>query len=219
MALTRHQIRDLYRKRAANYNFTANLYYLVGFREWKYRKTAVKALELRPGDTVVEIGCGTGLNFGYLLDAVGSAGRLIGVDLTDAMLEKARGRVERNGWENVELVQSDAAAYTFPPGVSGVLSTFALTLVPEYEAVIERASGALSKKGRFVTLDFRKPEKWPGWLVQMAVFITKPFGVSLDLAERRPWEVLKRHFSQVTVKELYGGFAYIAVGGNDQEPW
>ena len=52
-----------YRKRAARYDFTANLYYLFGYREWKYRRLAVEALELQPGDNVLELGCGTGLNF------------------------------------------------------------------------------------------------------------------------------------------------------------
>lgn len=63
MALNKDQIKELYVRRARNYNFTANLYYLIGFREYYYRKQAVKELNLKPGDTVVEIGCGTGLNF------------------------------------------------------------------------------------------------------------------------------------------------------------
>ncbi len=78
--LTRSELKDLYRRRAKRYDFTANLYYLVGFREWSYRKKAVAALRLRPGDTVVEIGCGTGLNFGLLQTAVGPSGRIIGVE-------------------------------------------------------------------------------------------------------------------------------------------
>ena len=43
------QIIDLYRKRAQNYDFTANLYYLLGYREWTYRRQAVAALHLEPG--------------------------------------------------------------------------------------------------------------------------------------------------------------------------
>jgi ubiquinone/menaquinone biosynthesis C-methylase UbiE len=167
---------------------------------------------LKPGDTAVEIGCGTGLNFDYLRDAVGEEGRIIGVDLTDAMLEQANQRIAREGWANVTLVQCDAADYEFPAEVRGVLSTFALTLIPEYERVIARAANALATEGRLVVLDLRQPENWPMWLVRLGVFITQPFGVSLDLTARKPWDVMKKHFSRVTTRFLYGGFVYIAVG-------
>lgn len=212
MALTKDNIRGLYRKRAGWYDFSANAYYLIGFREAKYRKMAVSALALEPGDTVVEIGCGTGLNFKYLLQSIGNAGQLIGVDLTDAMLEIAHSRIERSGWKNVLLVQSDAAKYVFPSNTKGIISTFALTLVHEYEANIERAANSLASGGRFVLLDFKKPERWPLWVAKIGVAITKPFGVSLDLAQRKPWETMQKYFKNVTITEIYGGFVYIAVG-------
>jgi len=212
MALNRDQIRDLYRKRAGQYDFSANVYYLIGFREVKYRKLAVSKLQLKPGDTVVEVGCGTGLNFPYLLDAIGETGRLIGIDLTDAMLVKAKERVRRNDWPNVELAQTDAATFRFPSGIDGAISTFALTLVPEYEEVIRSASRALKRGGRWVVADFRKPANWPMWIVKLGVLLTKPFGVSLDLAERRPWEVMRNYFSNVEITQVYGGFVYIAAG-------
>jgi hypothetical protein len=50
------------------------------------------------------------------------------------------------------------------------------------------------------------------WLIEMGVFLTKPFGVSLDLAERRPWQVMQKHFSSVETTHVYGGFVYIATG-------
>jgi SAM-dependent methyltransferase len=212
MALSKTQICDLYRRRAANYNVSANLYYLIGFREARCRKQAVLALGLKRGDTAVEVGCGTGLNFRYLLESIGETGRLIGVDLTDAMLEKAGERVRRNGWRNVELVEADAATYAFPAGIQGILSTFALTLVPEYEQVIDHSARALAAGGRFAIADFKKPEGWPQWLVNLGVLITKPFGVSLDLTDRKPWEAMTKHFSEVTITELFGGTVYIAVG-------
>jgi len=212
MALTKDTIRDLYRKRSGWYDFSANAYYLIGFREAKYRKMAVSELALESGDTVVEIGCGTGLNFKYLLQSIGDAGELVGVDLTDAMLEIAKSRIERSGWKNVQLVQSDAAKYVFPSKTKGVITTFALTLVPEYEAIIERAANSLVSGGRFVILDFKKPDRWPLWVAKIGVAITKPFGVSLDLAERKPWEAMNKHFKNVAITEIYGGFVYIAVG-------
>jgi ubiquinone/menaquinone biosynthesis C-methylase UbiE len=158
--LSKDEVRDIYRKRASRYDFTANLYYLIGFREWAVRKRSVRALNLQPGDTVVEVGCGTGLNFSLLQEAVGPEGRIVGVDLTDAMLEQARRRVERRGWSNIELVHSDAAQYRFPEGVNGLLSTFAITLVPEFDAVIQNGASALAPGGRWVVSDFKMSDGW-----------------------------------------------------------
>lgn len=212
MTFSKKELQDLYRKRAGAYDFSANLYYLIGFREAGYRKKAVSELGLNTGDTVVEIGCGTGLNFSYLEEAIGNSGKLIGVDLTGAMLQKAAARTYIEGWENVDLVQKDAARYDFPENIAGVISTFALTLIPEYEVVIEKAAQALADRGKLVILDFKKPENWPLWLVKVFVMLTRPFGVTLDLAERKPWIELQRCFPRLSMTERYGGLVYIATG-------
>lgn len=209
--LDKGQLLGLYRRRARRYDITANLYYLIGFREVAFRKAAVRALALRPGDTVVEIGCGTGLNFGLLERAVGPAGRIVGVDLTDAMLDRAHARAHRNGWDNVSLVREDAARFRFPRDTAGVLSTFALTLVPEYDRVIAGAAAALAPQRRMVVLDFRRSPHAPDAVVRLLLWLTRPFGVTLDLAERQPWESMGRHLQLVAFDELYFGFAYLAV--------
>jgi ubiquinone/menaquinone biosynthesis C-methylase UbiE len=212
MTLTKTEIVQLYRRRAKRYNFSANLYYLIGFREQKYREMAVDALRLRGGDTVVEIGCGTGLNFPFLERAVGPQGGIIGLDLTDEMLGRAWERIQANHWSNVELIRADAAGYDFPAGLGGVISTFAITLVPEYDRVIKKASKALAAGKRCVILDLKKPGTLPSWLMTLAVLITKPFGVSTDLMERHPWESIEKYFGSNSNKELYFGFAYLSVG-------
>ncbi len=212
MALDKTSTTRLYRRRSRRYDLTANLYYLVGLREFAYRKKAVRALNLNRGDTVVEIGCGTGLNFGLLQEKVGPQGAIIGVDLTPEMLARARERVRRRGWENVKLVECDAAEYQFPHGIDGIISTFALTLVPEYDEVIRNGAAALSQGKRFVILDFKKPEHWPNWLIRLFVSITHPFGVSLDLAQRHPWESVERYMTVVQSQEFYFGAVYLCVG-------
>ena len=106
---------SLYRKRAKRYDWTTLCLYLAGFRHWAYRKRAIQSLALNQGDTVVDLGCGTGLNFSLLQEQVGPRGRIIGVDLTDAMLDEANARIAAHGWSNVELVKSDAAGLCFPP--------------------------------------------------------------------------------------------------------
>ncbi len=212
MAFSKQEIIHLYRKRARRYDLTANLYYLIGIRETAYRKKAIAALGLRKGDTVLEIGCGTGLNFPYLQKAVGPEGKIIGLDLTDRMLDQARARVEEKGWSNVELIQADAAAHDFPTGLQGIISTFALTLTPDYDCIIQKSADALASGGRFVLLDMKKPDNLPTWLVNLMVFITKPFGVTLDLSDRHLWESIATYFAHTSFEELFFGFLYVAVG-------
>lgn len=216
VALSEQELVGLYRRRAKHYDFTANCYYLVGFREWAYREKAVNALALKRGDTVVEIGCGTGLNFALLHDAVGQEGKIIGVDLTDSMLSVARERIRERGWSNVELVQSDAGLFDFPSQVNGVISTFAITLMPRYEDVIRASSEALLPCGRFVILDFKFPSNWLARLAPLLVLTLRPFGATVDLANRHPWEAMGKYLSHVSVAELYGGIAYIAMGERDK---
>lgn len=212
MALNKIETRDLYRKRAKRYDLAVQIYRLFGFKLEQYRQDTIAALTLKPGDSVVELGCGTGLNFVYVQRAIGSEGKIIGVDLTDAMLDVARERVAREGWTNVELVQADLAEWKFPVGVSGVYSTLALTLVPEYDMIIERASRALKPEGRLAVLDMKEPAGWPTWLVRFAAWLNKPFAVSIDLADRHPWESIRRYLIETEYKEYYFGALYLCAG-------
>ena len=212
MLLGKRDTRALYRKRARRYDLAIWIYRLFGFRVDHYRQRATQALVLKPGDTVVDLGCGTGLNFELLQHAIGPAGTLIGVDLTDAMLHEAKDRVDKAGWTNVDLVENDLATYTIPQGVDGILSTLAITLVPEYDVVIKGASRALRSGGRIAILDLKRPERWPEWLVRFAVWLNKLYGVSLELAERRPWESVRRYVQEVEYREFYFGALYLSVG-------
>lgn len=85
----RKRVQEIYRRRVENYDITANLYYLIGYPEWRYRRLTIDRLELKKGDRVVEIGCGTGLNLGLVQERVGPEGEIAGVDLTQAMLAQA----------------------------------------------------------------------------------------------------------------------------------
>ncbi len=202
----------MYAHRARRYNLTSYAYTLVGYRLGAYRRRGVEALALRPGDLVVDIGCGTGANFAAIQQAMGASGRLIGVDLTPAMLEKARSRVHRNGWTNVDLVEGAAGAYVFPPHVNGILSTFARTLAPDYDDVIRHGAEALAPGCRFVIVDFKAPPKWPEHVLRSLVPFLRPFGVTLDLRHRHPWESLATHLRLAVMEERYFRTTYIAVG-------
>ena len=211
---------SVYRKRAKRYDRSALLLYFAGFRHWAYRKKAIQSLALNPGDTVVDLGCGTGLNFILLQEQIGPRGRIIGVDLTDAMLDAAAARIARHTWSNVELVKSDAAAFVFPSAVDGILSTFALTLVPDFDQVIRNGASSLQPGKRFVILDFKNPS---GWLMNkaaplLALLLTGPFGGTLAMASRKPWQSLERHLALIKFTNLYLGGAYIAASEKSFSP-
>src|SRR5215469_1256030 len=89
---------ETYRKKAKHYDVTSLLYLVPGYPTWAQRRRAVQALGLRSGDSVVDIACGTGVNVPLIEEVIGPEGRIVGVDLTDAMLAQAQDRIKTNGW-------------------------------------------------------------------------------------------------------------------------
>jgi len=209
---TPEEVNAVYRRRARFYDWSVNAYYLIGFRWWAYRRRAVAALQLQRGATVVEIGCGTGLNFGLLQQRIGPSGHLLGVDLCADMLERAGRRVAAKGWTNVELIQAQAAEFEFPAAVDAVLSTFALSLEPRLDEVIAKAAAVLAPGGRFLVLDLRMPSNWLRHFAPALIWLVRPFAVSLEVAKRQPWESLRRHFPGYSYQAGYLGIVYIASG-------
>ncbi|MEZ4667740.1 MAG: class I SAM-dependent methyltransferase [Anaerolineae bacterium] len=203
------QMIDIYRKRAKTYDTSG----ISGLESW--RKEAVRTLNLKRGDLVVDIGCGTGLNFMLLQEVVGSEGKIIGVDLTDAMLDQARQRITEHGWTNVELVQSDAAQYTFPERIDGIISVFALSFIPDSARVIQNGSKALSPGRKWVVLDMVWPDGLPVWL-RYGLFFLSSWGITNDVIQRRPWKMvwqtMEQHLIEGQRKSFWMGFFYLASG-------
>jgi len=152
------------------------------------------------------------LYFSLLKSTVGPEGKIIGVDITDRMLQQAEERVVRNGWANIDLVKSDAAEFRFPQDVDGIISTFAITLCPEFDKVILNGCKSLKPGRRWVILDLKMPDNWLSFFTPLFIFLSRPFGVTEDLITRHPWESLNKYFKNFTMTELYKGVAYIAVG-------
>ena len=213
---TREHLIETYRKKAKHYDITSRLYPVPGYPQRTQRLQALNALGLRPGDTVVDMACGTGLNFRLLEKVVGPGGRIVGVDLTDAMLARAQDRIATNGWRNVSLVQADAAGFDFPAGVNAILSTYAMTQVPECAEVIAHGAKALSGGGRWVVLDLKVPGNTPGWLAKLGTAIVRPFASVDEWIMRRPWEVIRaaiqEELADLSWTELFFGTAFLAVG-------
>lgn len=213
---TQEQLVETYRKRAKHYDLTCRLYPAPGYPQRTQRLRAVHALGLRPGASVVDIACGTGLNFPLVERAIGPLGRIVGVDLTDAMLAQAQMRVRTNGWGNISLVHTDAADFEFPHGVDAILSTYALTQVPRCADVVAHGAVALARRGRWVVLDLKVPDATPQWLAQCGTALVRPFAGIDEWLRRRPWDVIRvamaEQLDDPSWTELAFGTAFLAVG-------
>jgi ubiquinone/menaquinone biosynthesis C-methylase UbiE len=212
----REHLIETYRKKAKHYDITSRLYPAPGYPQRGQRLRAVQALGLRPGDTVIDIACGTGLNFPLIQEAIGPGGRIIGVDLTDAMLARGQHRIAAHGWSNVSLVHSDAASFDFPAEVDAILTTYALSQVPECAQVIAHGAAALSGSGRWAVLDLKIPGSTPGWLAQLGTAVVRPFASIDEWIMRRPWEAIRQamqeELTDFSWTELFLGTAFLAAG-------
>ena len=142
------------------YGTAAGLYDLVasapGVQSW--RRQAAESLSLSPGETVVEVGCGTGSNFPSRRDRVGATGRVVGVDLVPAMLGEAQNRIERAGWENVYVVRGDA---TRPPisKADALVSTFVVGMLDDPGGAVREWIRCVRPGGRITLLNAARTER------------------------------------------------------------
>ena len=215
---SRERLIEIYRKKAKRYDVTSRLSPVPGYPQRTQRLRAVQALGLRAGGSVIDMCCGTGLNFPLIEEAIGPGGRIVGVDLTDAMLARAQDRIEANGWSNVSLVQADAAGFDFPAEVDAILSTYALTQVPECAEVIAHGAAALSGGGRWAVLDLKVPDHTPGRLAQLGTAMVRPFASIDEWVMRRPWEqiraAMQENLGDFSWTELCFGTAFLAAGSH-----
>jgi arsenite methyltransferase len=105
--------------------------------------------ELRPGERVVDVGCGAGIDSLIAAKKVGPGGRVIGVDMTPSMLEKAREAAKEVGLENVEFREGYAEALPVEDGWADVvISNGVLNLMPDKAAALAEMSRVLKPDGR-----------------------------------------------------------------------
>lgn len=140
-------VRSFYGRWAGVYDRLAR--FLPGVSRW--RRLAVNALDLQPGDTVLDLGCGTGASLGVLRTAVAPGGRVIGVDRTPEMLHQARRYATR--WPAVSVLNGDAMRPPVAADVDGILATFLVGLLEDPEYAVSRWRQLVGPDGRVALLD------------------------------------------------------------------
>lgn len=151
------------------YTRWADLYDLIARRTpgiAGVRARAVDSLDLDEGDTVVEMGCGTGANLAFLRERVGPEGAVVGVDFSAGVLDCAATHVAREGWDNVHLVRGDATRPPIP-GADAILGTFVVGMFEEPAAAVGRWCEVVGTGGRVALLNAARSRRWYGPLVNL----------------------------------------------------
>jgi len=161
-----------YDKLSVLYDYISNWYYK------KARNYAIKELQLKNGQTVLNVPCGTGVNFKYFNEYLNNTGLIIGIDLSSGMLDKAKQKIEKNGWTNVKIELNNATKIDQnwldyrdeQIIIDSVFCDLGLSGLPEWRNIIDNMISILKPNGRIVILDWylEKPSlkgdfgKWIG---------------------------------------------------------
>ena len=197
---------DFVRRR---YNRLAPYYRLFEWILWLprgIRDRAVRKLELRPGDAVLEVGCGTGRNFTHLEAAVGPNGHIFGVDLSEEMMNRCRARCEKIGCQNVTLVRSDALEYTVPEQVDAVLFSLSYCTMLHRERILGHVWSQLKPGGRLVILEGKTMRGLLGRVLRPLIILEMKATVLGD-PDHASWQDVQALTNEVEIEEeLFGGY-------------
>lgn len=128
---------------------------------------------LRPGEVVVDLGSGGGLDVFLASKQVGPEGRAIGIDMTPAMIERARANAEACGYTNVEFYQSTIDKIPLPDAsVDCVISNCVINLAPDKLAVFREIARVLKPGGRVAVSDIALKHELPEAIARsMAAYV------------------------------------------------
>lgn len=176
----------------------------------RLRRRAVETLDLRPGDTVVDVGCGAGALFPLLVDAVGPEGHVIGVDHSREMLARARERIDAANWHNISLLEMAAEEAAIDQRADAALIFLAHDLVRSDHAVAN-VLALVKPGGRVVAAGPKRGPWWLGPLNWATIRTARRYVTTLD-DFGRPWSLIEGRLVGFQVESLSLGLAYVASG-------
>jgi SAM-dependent methyltransferase len=198
--------RERYRTQAPGYD-------LLTLAGEPYRDQTVETLDPQPGESIVDVGCGTGLNFAAIEEGIGPDGTLVGVDLCPEMLSAAAHEADRRGWRNVTLIPAPADLVELPVAADAALfcGTHDVLRSP---AALENVLHQLRPSARVVAAGPKWTPPWrPDSLAMNACTwqINHSFVTTFEGFDR-PWSHLARLVPDLQVEECFFGGGYIAAG-------
>jgi precorrin-6B methylase 2 len=178
------------------------------------RQRAVGRLQLKEGDRALDVGCGLGGTFPYLVDAVGSVGEVVGVEISPEIATNARRRIEANRWSSVRVVEGDANTVK----LAGMFDGLVMFAAPDAYASPQAIANLLPhlKDGaRIVVFGAKLSNRSLGAVVLnsfLRSFMKKLSFASTPQLSFEPWDVVKPWLADMQVEEYFGGSMFLAWG-------
>jgi ubiquinone/menaquinone biosynthesis C-methylase UbiE len=170
------------------------------------RARVVELLDLRPGETVIDVGCGTGLCFPMLVAAVGPHGRVVGIEQSLDMLGRAKERVDDSKFENVDLVLGSIEEVQIPVVADAALFSFTHDVLRS-EAAVKHVLAHLRPGGRVAAVGPMWAPWWAPGMNLLIWYVTSDFVTTFE-GFSEPWSHLARLVPGLSVErqELLGRY-------------
>jgi demethylmenaquinone methyltransferase/2-methoxy-6-polyprenyl-1,4-benzoquinol methylase len=176
------------------------------------RAQAVQQLELKPGDHVLDVGCGTGSNFPYLRAAVGPAGQVVGIEISPYLAAKARKRIQTHDWQNVQVIVAAAQCVQLTDEFAGLL-LFAAHEVLTSPAALDNLLAHMHAHAPVVAFGAKQVQSLPGALLNPLLRgASKHWLAGAAPIDAQPWRLLEQRVARLTVEEHAAGLFYMVAG-------
>lgn len=174
------------------------------------RKKAVEKMQLKKGNKVLEVACGTGSNFQYLVETVGNKGFILGLDYVQDSINSAKKLAEKNNWRNIKVVQGDAAELKIQENnFDGVICVLGMSAIPSWEKALKRCCAVLKPGARLVVCDACLFSNFLKFLNPLVELIYTKFAAWVP--NRNIPEKMKDIFENVEIETINLGAFFIAV--------
>lgn len=198
------------RKALAQYNQRAQIYDLELMAFEPIRHSAIALLKLAPGDTVLDVGCGTGLSFTQMQQAIGPRGHIVGIEQCAEMLAQAQARLAQHGWRNVTLLNTPVEDAVLPGTGDAALFHFTHDILRNPQA-ISNVLSHLTPGARVVAAGLQWAPPW-AWATNCLVALAALHSMSSLNGLDQPWSLLARELGTLEVSSTPWSGIYLAKG-------
>jgi len=188
-----------YRRHAAGYDASAR-------RTMAIRRRCIELLELRPGERVLDVACGTGLSFALLAERVGPGGEVVGVELSPEMAQQARARAAR--LPRVRLIEGTMEEAVLEGRFDAVLFHYTHDVLQSPRALVNIFAHANAGM-RVAVAGVKHPPAWLFPLRLLRLWKARPYLTTYRGLDR-PWAPLERFVEGMSVRQVMLGTNYLA---------